>query len=477
MKNKSKKISLFQYILTSMAVAVIAVTGTVFFYEWQLRKTPNYSFAGSQGNDFASVEQLYHLIRDNYAGEVDTQALINGAMNGMTEAIGDPYSSFMVGEEAEEFDSSISGSFGGIGASMTMKNNLPTVAEPPIKGSPAERARLKVDDVILEVDGESTEGLSLSEVVSKVRGEKGTDVALTISRGNDTFTLTITRDIIPVESVTGNLDETHKTIGYVRIKSFSQTTSDEFKTTVKDLRKQGAESFIVDVRSNPGGVLTEVEKVASMFLKDGKVIVQFEDADGQRSRTKAGKELDDGFKVTEPAVILVNENSASASEVLAAALKESAGIDVIGTTTFGKGTVQQMIPFEQAEVKLTTGKWLTPDGNWVNEKGLAPTIEQKLPDFAYLTVFDTSVTYEEGMSGEAVGTIQEMLKATGDFTGKADQTFSSETAEAVKSFQQTHELPVTGKVDQATAQTLSEVLYELILESDTQYERAVKELT
>ncbi|MGX4685970.1 S41 family peptidase [Vagococcus sp. JNUCC 83] len=471
-KKNQKTISFTKYIVTSVIVAILAIGGTVFIYESKSGVS-----SVSAKDDLDNISDLATLIQQGYIKNVDSKKLYEGAMKGMIAAIDDPYSTYFNADEAKGFEDDISGNFEGIGAVMTMTNDMPTVAEPPIKDSPAEKAKLQAGDVILKVDGKSIEGKTLSEVVKLVRGEKGTDVTLDIKRGSDTFPVTLTRDVIPVESVTGNLDKSHKDIGYIQISSFNSTTSEEFDKVVTKLRKDGAKSFVIDVRGNPGGMLDQVEQITSRFLKDSKPIVKFESKLEGNEEHVASKKLDKGEKITEPTVLLVDENSASASEIMAAAFKDSANIDVIGTKTFGKGTVQTVIPLNDgAEVKLTIKKWLTPKGKWINKKGVEPSIEIAKPSYIDHKLIDTSLTYKLGSINENVKVLNEYLNVLGYDVDISD-TFNEKTQKAIKEFQEKNKLDVTSEANKETVNELEKQIVEYWKSHDTQYEKAIETIS
>lgn len=481
-EKNTKKIKKSTFILSMILVACMTVgvtSGVIFAYEKKVHQDIyNNNEATKLNSGIEQLNQLYYILSSNYVGEVDSQELIDGAMKGMTAALDDPYSAYLSGKEMEALEDNISGSFEGIGASMFLENDQPVVAEAPIKDSPAEKAGLQPKDVILKVDDEEVAGEKLSDVVSKIRGKKGTDVKLTIKRGTDIFDVVITRDVIPVESVYTSIDENNPTVGLISISNFSQTTSDEFDEAVTELRSQGATSFIIDVRGNPGGLLDQVEKISSRFLEDGQTIVQFENKAGQKQTDVASKELDNGDKITEPVIVLIDENSASASEILAGALNQSRGVVLIGKKTFGKGTVQTVLPVSsESELKLTTMKWLTPDGSWIHQEGIEPTIEADYPEYAYLTPVDISKSYQLGDANEQVKSLNQMLAALGYLEGEFTSYYSEATQEAVKKVQEKAELPVTGIADRETILTIELDLRNLIRENDQAYLEAVKMLS
>lgn len=474
MKNK-RQIPFYQYIISLICVAFLAGGSFYIYFDYQYRR--QLAAAPIQSSQLKKVDELYNEIVTNYVGEVDEQALVDGALKGMTSALDDPYSSYLNEPEADELDQSISGSFEGIGATMTIKEDLPTVAQAPIEGSPAAKAGIKTDDIVLKVDDEETQGKTLSEVVSNIRGKKGTEVRLTILRGEETFELKLTRDEIPIETVKAEIDKTDDTIGAIIISSFAENTYEELQNSIKELRQEGAESFIIDVRQNPGGLLTQVEQMASMFLEDGKTIIKFEDKNGNTSEEVASKSLDGGFKVNEPTVVLVDGDSASAAEIFAAALKESGNKTVIGTQTFGKGTVQTVKNLnDKSEIKLTVLKWLTPNGEWIHEKGLKPTIEADFPDYAYLSPISREKVLKTGDSSAVVKNVNALLKGL-DYDVDADTSdFTEQTKAAVSTVQAENDLPVTGEIDNETASAIEYAMKEKIQENDRAYEAGIKEL-
>lgn len=466
-KKKKRGISTFQYIISLIIIAIVASGATVVTYEMTHREKLS---SDSSVSSLQSVDYLNELIKLGYIDKVDEQKLVDGALKGMVDALDDPYSTYFSATEAKDFDDSISGSFEGIGATMTLEDGLPTIAEPPIKDSPAEKAQLKAGDKIIKVDGKDVKGKDLSDVVSKVRGEKGTVVKLEMMRDKEPFNVEIKRDKIPMESVKATLDKKNKEVGYIQVTSFNETTSDEFNQAISKLEKEGAKGFIIDVRGNPGGVLPEVEKMTSRFLENGETIVQFEGRDKEKTDDVASKELDGGKKIKQPTVLLTDENSASASEIMAAALKDTGRYDIIGTKTFGKGTVQSLIPLgDQGEVKLTIKKWLTPKGEWIHKKGVEPTIEVAYPEYLNHRMIDMSKTYKEGMISEDVTIINDYLNALGYQTETKSDVYTTETKTAVSEFQDKEGLGVTGEVNKETAQRLVEAILNHWKENDSQY--------
>ena len=426
-------------------------------------------------DDLAKLELVYDTLVSGYVDKnINKDDIINGALKGMAEATGDPYTNYLVNDETAAIDETMTGSFGGIGAELRSENNHVIISNTR-EGTPAQKIGLQENDVILKVNGEDMEGKSISYVVSKVRGEVGTDVTLTIQRGTQELEVKITRAKIAIETVKGTVDSTDATIGHVQINSFAKNTAKEVEQAVTDLREKGVKKFIFDVRYNPGGLLDQAIMIANMFVENGKTILNVEDRDGNIKSYNASEKYGT-FKITEPYVLLVNEGSASASEILAAALKESADAKLIGKKTYGKGTVQSVVEVgENAELKYTMAKWLTPNKTWIHKIGIEPTEEVSMPDYYNITIIDTREVVKEGAVSDNVKTIETILKGLG-YDVTADGYFDSKTTEAVKEFQKSKGLSETGEVDEKTGTALMSAIRDALKQNDTQYKAAVKAL-
>ena len=289
----------------------------------------------------------------------------------------------------------------------------------------------------------------------------------------------MTRAKIPVKTVEGKLATEDKQVGYIQVTSFSENTAKEFKQTVQSLRKKGAKSFIIDVRNNPGGLMDQALAMSSMFVENGKPILQVVGRDGKPTVYKASNELDDGFKVKEKSIVLINGGSASASEIFAAALKQSGNnVTLIGTKSYGKGTVQNTLPFkDKTELKLTIAKWLTPDGTWIHKKGIKPDVEADYPDVAYLTAIDTAKTYQEGQNSKQIKNLQQMLVFLGYDLDEKSGYFNEQTKQAVEKYQTDNGLTVTGTADKATVESIEAKVAQKVTESDNAYQKAVEKLS
>lgn len=430
------------------------------------------SLAPDKHSEFEKLYSTYDTIKDNYYEEIDEEKLVDGAINGMIKSLDDPYSAYMDKKEASSFHESISSSFEGIGAEIQEQDGQIMVVS-PIKGSPAEKAGVKPNDIILSVDGKSVEGLSSSEAVLKIRGEKGTKVDLSISRAGESepIKLTIKRDTIPIETVYAEMLDDG--VAKIQVTSFSEHTVQELKTALEEMSKKDMKGLVLDLRGNPGGLLEQAIEMASLFIPNGEVVLQVEERSGKKEVYKS--ENDGELKI--PVVVLIDDGSASASEIVAAAVSESADIPLIGVKSFGKGTVQTAQDFEDgSNFKYTAAKWLTPEGNWIHKKGIKPDITVKLPDYASLPYISPDKELKASDSSSEVKAAEEMLKEAGHDPGKIDGFFDEATKNAVTAFQREQKIKETGTIKDDTTVKLMQVIREKILKNDTQVKKAVEVL-
>jgi carboxyl-terminal processing protease len=335
---------------------------------------------------FAPFWDAYNSITNTYVGEVDRAKLVQGAIKGMFDTLGDPYSGYMTPEELRAARESLGGQFEGIGAEITTRKTGTTeacsplgpdclmVVVAPLAGSPAEKAGLEAGDLVLEVGGDGLDGLTLDDAIKMIRGPKGTPVVLTVQRaGGEPFELEILRDVI-VQSQVEFRELAGGSVGYLRVAAFSDNSAAEVKERLAGLAAKGTKKVILDLRDNPGGYVVAARTIASQFIAEGPIFWE-EDAQGNQEPTGA----EPGGAMTDPSyrvVVLVNKGSASASEILAGALQDTGRATLVGETTFGKGTVQAWtdLSAEAGGFRLTIAKWLTPDKRWIHEKGLTPDV-------------------------------------------------------------------------------------------------------
>nr|WP_295973073.1 S41 family peptidase [uncultured Bacillus sp.] len=425
----------------------------------------------NERTEFDKLYTAFDTLKSDYFKKVDEKKLIDGAINGMVDSLNDPYSDYMDAKEAKSFDDTISSSFNGIGAEIQEQDGFIMIVS-PIKDSPAEKAGLKPNDKILSVDGKSIQGMSASEAVLLIRGEKGTKVKLTVQRPGveETMDVSVVRDTIPIETVYGEMLEDG--IAKVQITSFSTNTTKELVAKLDELKQQGMKGLVLDLRQNPGGLLEEAIKISSLFLPDHKAVLQIEDRNGKRETITSTAT---GNNTNVPLVVVIDKGSASASEILAAAVHESANVTLVGEKSFGKGTVQQPRKFSDgSNMKFTMEKWLTPDGNWIHEKGIVPDAEVALPAYASLTVINPDTELKLSTSSTQVKSAQQMLNALGYETKREDGFFDEKTEQAVKKFQAAENLEVNGIISGDTTVTLMERLSDLIGQNDTQIQKAIE---
>lgn len=342
-----------------------------------LRELINRDAGQPEAVDFSLFWDAWNLIHQKYVdrSELDTQAMVFGAIEGMIKSIGDPFTVFLKAEESKRLQEDISGEFAGIGIEIGIRDDILTVIS-PLKDTPADRAGIIAGDKIIKIDGESTADITLEEAVSKIRGRRGTKVVLTISREKDgkeeIKDYELIRERIKIPTV--KWEQIEPGIGYIQLFSFNQIAKSEFDEALNELKKQGAgEKLILDLRNNPGGLLDLAIDISSYFLEPGQVVVIEDFGNGNREELKAKP---NGQLKNVKVVILINEGSASASEIVAGALQDNKAVKLIGEKTFGKGSVQQVeeLRFKTA-LKITVAKWLTPKGRSISDDGIEPDIE------------------------------------------------------------------------------------------------------
>ncbi|CVK19489.1 MULTISPECIES: S41 family peptidase [Sporomusa] len=318
------------------------------------------------------VLRALQVVKSRYVEDVSVDTLMAGSIKGMVNSLNDPHSIYMDNKMFKDFMIETEGSFGGVGIVIGTKDKLLTVVA-PIEGTPGEKAGIKSGDQIIKIDGQDTKDLALDEAVNKIRGPEGSKVVLTIKRGEDTQDYTLTRSNIQIKTVAGKMMDNH--IGYIRISMFNENTGDDFIHKLQELEKQGMKAIVLDLRDNPGGLLNESVEVASQLVPKGPV-VSVVTRDGQRETHSSNLAVP-----KYPVAVLVNGGSASASEIVAGAVQDTGVGTLIGTKTYGKGSVQTVIRLDEASaVKLTIAKYLTPKDRSINGVGIEPDITIELPE-------------------------------------------------------------------------------------------------
>lgn len=325
--------------------------------------------------DFSQFWDVWSRLESQYVdrSSIDRKKLVEGATAGLVHALGDPYTVFLPPQEAKQFSEDVHGSFGGIGAEIGIRKDILTVIS-PLKGSPAERAGLKSGDKILKINATSTADLRLDQAIGFIRGPIGTEVTLTISRDDEIKEIKIIREIIVIPI----LDAADKGNGifYIHLLNFNENSPVEFRKAVNKFIGSGNKKLILDLRGNPGGFLDAAVDIASWFIPIGDVVAREKFGDGSEDLYRSS-----GHRLLEstPVVALIDQGSASASEILAGALRDNRGIKLVGDKTFGKGSVQAVDNLSGgASLKITIAKWFTPNGASINEKGLEPDIKAEI---------------------------------------------------------------------------------------------------
>ncbi len=419
-----KKLSRFQ------AVLLLLITFFVGFYfgttkvafDWQ-NYQPKIQVSSKEPPpdlttvDFSQFWTVWQKLQEDYydKSKLDPQKMLNGAIEGMVQSLGDPFTLYLPPTQNDNFKQGLAGQFSGIGAELGTKDKDIIVIS-PLDGSPAQKAGIKAGDVIVKVDGQSTAGWSLSQAVDKIRGPKGTTVTLTVLHQKDAnpTDIQITRDVITVKSVDGyvkkakDIDTINKSdiiknsddasVAYIRLSQFGDNTNKDWLALIdklsSDIQKQNNfKGVILDLRNNPGGYLTDATFIASEFLSKGSPVVIEDNGVNQQTQTveRQGMLVDQSKY---PLIVLINKGSASASEIVAGALRDQGRAKLVGETSFGKGTIQQAEDLGNgAGVHITIAKWLTPNGTWVNGTGLTPdvSVSQDPKDQAHDTQLEKAV--------------------------------------------------------------------------------------
>lgn len=331
--------------------------------------------SSSQSLDYTSLNEVYQILQKRYDGKLDNEKIMDGLKAGLARSAGDPYTEYMTPQQAKEFDEGLSGSFTGIGAELSKdKDNIVIVS--PISGFPAEKAGLKPKDIIVAIDGQPVNDMGLSEAVQKIRGPKDSTVKLKIARDGQLLEFSIVRDNINIPSVKTEILPGN--IGYMQISRFSEDTAELSQKGAQQFKDAGVKGVILDVRGDPGGLLDAAVDVGSLWLPQGKTILQ-EKRDGiiVRTYSATGNDILKGI----PTVVLVDGGSASASEIVSGALKDNGVATLIGVKTFGKGSVQELDRLPGGGVlKVTIARWYTPGGRNIDKEGIEPDKTVKITD-------------------------------------------------------------------------------------------------
>jgi len=320
----------------------------------------------------AGVQEIYDLLKQKYDGEIIPEDLLDGLKAGVVSAVGDTYTRYLNAKETKEFNSDLNGTFEGIGAELSKEGEFVVIVA-PIKGTPADKAGIRPGDVIVKIDGEDSTNITVYEAVKRIRGEKGTEVVLDVVRNGEGIKIPIIRDSIDIPSVKWR---TEGDVGIIEISRFGNDTSTLAKKAAQEFKDAGIKKVVLDLRSNPGGLLDEAVKVSSIWLERGSTVLE-EKRGGQTINTfrTSSSPILSGVKT----IVLIDEGSASASEIVAGALKDNGVATLLGKTSFGKGSVQQLIDLDGGgSLKVTIARWYTPGGKNIDKEGIDPDVSVEL---------------------------------------------------------------------------------------------------
>ena len=335
------------------------------------------ALASDTSNDITvSLEKYKEIIDKYYLGDVDEDKLKEGAIKGYIEGLNDPYTEYISKEDMKDYMQETLGNYVGIGIYMTADQKLDKVKVlSPIKESPAEKAGIEPGDIIVSVNGKTYKASEMSTMANDIKGEEGTEVEITILRGTETKEFKVKREKIKVNPVEGKVLDNN--IGYIKFTSFDETTADDFKNKYEELKKSNIKSLIIDLRNNGGGLVDQALKIADYITEKDSVLLYEVDKNGKEEVKKSENDP----IISEPIIILTNENTASASEILAGALKDLGKATIVGTKTYGKGVIQQILTVKDGSgIKLTVEEYQTPNRNKINKIGIEPDETVELPD-------------------------------------------------------------------------------------------------
>lgn len=364
----------FNYAEVIVIMIITLVLGAVIgsFVTYVADDKPTTEIVNKVPEELSEFVKTYNNIISNYYEEVDHEKLLESGINGMLEYLDDDYSVYMDEEESKSFNEQVEGKYTGIGVEIIQEANGDVYISRVFDNSPALRAGLQVGDVFVKVDNDDVKGKNASDISSLIKKSDKKEIEIVVRRGKEEKKFTLTLKEVEIESVNSKVFEKNgKKIGYLELTIFASNTYTQFERKLMELEGKNIDSLVIDVRDNSGGYLSTVTDIASIFMNKSKIIYQLDTKgviEQVYSKSNASRDYD--------IAVLINHNSASASEILAAALQESYGATIVGTNSFGKGTVQKAYQLESgATVKYTIQKWLTPNGNWINEKGVTPDVE------------------------------------------------------------------------------------------------------
>ncbi len=401
----SRKQSIYKIIMLIVLVAVITfIATTIFMYRYVGENVKYVPVSGNDNGISSSLASFRKIIDQKFLGEIDEEKVKTETIKGYIKGLDDPYTEYMTKEEMQEFSADVMGNFTGIGIYLTKdtERNVILIIS-PIKDTPAYKAGILPGDIITKVDGVSYTGEQLTEASNKIKGEIGTTVKLEILRDGGTKEIEITRENIKINHVESKV--INNDIGYIEFNSFDEGCSEEFKEKLEELKNKNVKSLIIDIRNNGGGLVDEALEIADFIVEKDKTLLITTDKNGKEEITKA----EDEPIINIPIVVLTNKSTASASEILAGALKDNGKATIIGETTYGKGVIQELLTLTDGSgLKITTNEYYTPNRNKINKVGITPDVEVKLDESV-----ENSLTIEEEKDNQlqkAIETLNNRIK-------------------------------------------------------------------
>lgn len=432
------------------------------------------SFSKTILKDYSIYDEIVDIIELDYLDTVDADISIEERMlNGLVLGLGDPYTAYMNPKEANELTDSINGSFVGIGVSYTKIDKGGLVLQ-VFKDSPADKAGIKAGDVITHVEGNEIKSFDMDKIKESILGKPGTEVNIRVLRLGEYHDVTITRNQVE-SSVEGEIRTVDGVLhGYVLLTTFGDATASLLEKQLKTFKDAGVENIIIDLRGNSGGYLSSVQGILDLFIKEGEILLTIEDNNQVQRHITASNTTKYSFK---EGIVLIDNESASSSEVMTAALQDHLGYTLIGEKTFGKGVVQtQMILSDSSTLKYTHAKWLTPKGKCIQGTGIEPDIEVKGYDVSDIPLFSLDKDYKNDDVSDYIAATQTLLKKLGYNIDREDGYFSKQTETCLKQFESTYNLDVNGILEtEDLTVIISNLVHEITYnQDDIVYNRAIE---
>lgn len=454
------------YVIVCVFCLVVGGVGGYFLHGFQLR---SYNEVSSVYNEIAQI------VESDFLDTSDSQTSLQQRMlNGMVLALGDPYSSYLSQEQSQALGVSINGTFEGIGITFTMVDDGAIVLD-VYQDTPAAKAGLLSGDIITHIEGTSIAGYTSDKVKEMIQGERQSQVQLRLLRNGKSQELTATRQSVDTSVASSIMTFNNQSVGYLRIVTFGEKIGEVIEKTLQDMKAQHVEKLIIDLRDNSGGYLNAAQDILDLFIPKGQVLFSLQDKDGESEEYKATSREKYVF---EQGYILVNDQTASASEVLSAGLKENLNYQLVGETTYGKGVAQTQVTLSNSSVlKYTHEKWLTPHGTWINGTGLKPDYEIKTTTIHDFHMGEMNSSYQYDDVNDNIAYMQEMLTELGYKTDRQDGYFSHQTTDVLKTFEKDYHLNQDGiySTDDRLI-LLSALTYHLYQEKEDVYIQKIAQL-